>query len=94
MSARLTRAQITQLAECLIAGRSRQETAELLGISVRTVSRLKAAPAVLAEMERLQSRTNDVRATDALVRLLDSGDERISLESAKELLRRYALLLK
>jgi hypothetical protein len=89
VSSRLAPERITQLAECLIAGRTRAETAEILGVSVRTVSRWRKA-SVLDEVKRLRGRTHETRAIDVLQRLLESDDERIALGAAQELLRRAA----
>jgi hypothetical protein len=83
LSGRLTPARITQLAECVLAGRTRQETASLLGISARTVSRWKKSPAVIAEVVRLTSRSDDVRAVDILLGLMGSDDERVALRAAE-----------
>src|SRR5215475_7712452 len=87
VSRRLTPERITQLAECLIAGLTRAETAEVLRVSVRTVSRWKRDPAVHAEVDRLRNRTSETRAEDVLLRLQDSWDEKIALAAAKEVLR-------
>jgi transcriptional regulator with XRE-family HTH domain len=84
-SARLTREQINLLAECLIAGRSRKQIAEALGVSVRTVSRWKEDLAVLAEVDRLRNRTNEAIAVDYLKSLLVSDDERVVLAAAQAL---------
>jgi hypothetical protein len=86
-SARLAPERIKQLAECLIAGRTRNETAEALRVSPRTVSRWKRDPAVIAEVDRLRSRTSETRAEDVLLRLLESDDERIRLMAVRETLR-------
>jgi hypothetical protein len=86
-SARLTPERIKQLAECLIAGRTRNETAEALGVSPRTVSRWKKDPAVVTEVDRLRSRTSETRVEDVLLRLLESDDERIRLMAVRETLR-------
>lgn len=83
LSARLTPERISQLAECVVAGRSMRETASLLGISVRTVSRWKASPLVIAELERLSNRSDDVRAVDILLGLMASDDERVALRAAE-----------
>ena len=71
-SARLTPERIKQLAECLVAGRTRKETAEALGVSERTVSRWKKDPRVLAEVERLRNGASEIRAVQVLLELLDS----------------------
>jgi transcriptional regulator with XRE-family HTH domain len=86
-SGRLTPERIKQLAECLIAGCTRAETAEALGVSPRTVSRWKKDPVVVAEVDRLRSRTNETRVEDVLLRLLKSDDERIVLGAAREIYR-------
>ena len=86
-SVRLTPERIKHLAECLIAGRTRAETAEALGISVRTVSRWTKEPTVIAEVERLRNGTSETRAVDVLQRLLDSNDERVALAAAQAILR-------
>ena len=87
VSRRLTPERITQLAGCIVAGLTRAETAEVLRVSVRTVSRWKKDPAVLAEVDRLRNRTSETRAEDVLLRLQDSWDEKIALAAAKEVLR-------
>ena len=87
-SARLTPERIKQLAECLIAGRTRKETAEVLGRSERTVSRWSKNATVLAEVDRLRNRTSEERAVDRLEHLADSDDERIALGAVRELLRK------
>jgi predicted transcriptional regulator len=87
-SARLTPERIKQLAECLIAGRTRKETANLLGVSPRTVSRWKKDARVLAEVERLRNGANEIRAVDVLLELLDSVDDRVRLAAAREILQR------
>ena len=86
-SGRLTPERIKQLAECLIAGRTRAETAKALGVSPRTVSRWKKDPTVLAEIERLRNRTGETRAADVLLGLLKSDDERIRLAASREIYR-------
>jgi hypothetical protein len=86
-SGRLSPERVKTLAECLIAGHTRQEAADALRVSPRTVSRWKKSPAVVAEVERLRSRTNETRAADVLQRLLESGDERIRLAAARDVLR-------
>ena len=86
-SSRLTPERIKTLAECLIAGRTRNETAEALGVSPRTISRWKTDSAVLAEVARLRSRTSETRAEDVLQSLLDSDDERIRLMAVREIYR-------
>jgi FixJ family two-component response regulator len=83
-SKRLTPERIKVLAECLIGGRTRKETADMLGVSPRTVTRWKNDPTVVAEVDRLRSRTSETRAADVLVRLMDSLDERIALTAARE----------
>jgi Homeodomain-like domain len=84
----LTPERIKMLAECLIAGLTRVETAQLLNVSPRTVSRWKPDPAVAAEVDRLRGRTSEDRAVDALEHLLVSGSEKIVLGAAQVLLRR------
>ncbi len=84
-SARLTPERINQLAECLIAGRTRKETAQALGVSPRTVTRWKKDADVLEEVERLRNRTNEAIAADYLKSLLDSDNERIVLGAAQAL---------
>lgn len=86
-SARLTAERIKQLAECLIAGRTREETADLLGVSPRTVSRWKKDARVLAEVERLRSRSGETRVEEVLLGLLESDNERVRLGAAREILR-------
>jgi len=87
-SGRLTRERIRQLAEYLIAGRTRMETANALDVSPRTVSRWKKDPVVLAEVERLLKRGPETRALEKLERLLDSADDRVALGAAQTLVRR------
>jgi hypothetical protein len=87
VSSGVPRERINQLAECLLAGRTRKETAEALRVSVRTVSRWSKDPTVLAEVERLRNRTNEELATDSLKHLLRSENERIVLGAAQALLR-------
>src|SRR5207302_10637248 len=87
VSSGLPRERINQLAECLVAGRARKETAEALRVSVRTVSRWSKDPTVLAEVERLRNRTNEELAIDSLKHLLHSEHERIVLGAAQTLLR-------
>jgi hypothetical protein len=60
----------------------------MLGVSPRTVTRWKNDPTVVAEVDRLRSRTSETRAADVLVRLMDSLDERIALTAAREVLHR------
>ena len=86
-SARLTPERIKQLAECLIAGRTRKETAEALGVSESSVSRWKKDPRVLAEVERLRNRTGETRAVDVLLDLLDSDSDAVRLAAVKEIFR-------
>jgi Homeodomain-like domain-containing protein len=86
-SSRLTPERIKTLAECLIGGRTRTEAADVLGVSPRTVSRWKKNPAVLAEVDRLRSRTSETRVEDVLLRLLESDDERVRLMAVRETLR-------
>ena len=83
----LTPEKIKLLAECLIAGLSRKETAKALGVSPRTVSRWKKDPRVIAEVERLRTRTSETRVEDVLQRLLESDDERVRLGAVRESLR-------
>jgi hypothetical protein len=83
----LTPERIRLLAECLIAGCTRTETADALEVSPRTVTRWKKDTAVRAEVERLRNRTGETRASDVLIASLDSWDERIALSAAKEILR-------
>jgi hypothetical protein len=87
-STRLSTHRVARLAECLIAGRTRQETADEIGASVSSVRRWSRSPLVLAEIERLTSQTNETRAVDVLVRLMDSDDDRVALAAATEVLRR------
>ena len=86
-SGRLTPERVKTLAECMIAGRTRAETADALGVSPRTVSRWKKNPAVVAEVDRLRSRTSETRVEDVLLRLLESDDERVRLMAVRETLR-------
>jgi predicted transcriptional regulator len=86
-SGRLTPERVKTLAECLIAGRTRAETADALGVSPRTVSRWKKSPVVQAEVNRLRSRENEPRVEDVLIRLLKSDDEHIRLMAVRETLR-------
>jgi len=83
----LTPERIKKVAECIVAGCSRQETADVLGVSPRTISRWKKDPRVIAEVERLRSRASEARVEDVLLRLLESDDERIRLMAARETLR-------
>lgn len=75
------------MAECVIEGRTRTETAGALGVSPRTVSRWKKIPVVVAEVDRLRSRANEPRVEDVLIRLLKSDDEHIRLMAVRETLR-------
>ena len=86
-SVRLTPERVKTLAECVIEGRTRAETADALGVSPRTVSRWKKIPAVVAEVDRLRSRANEPRVEDVLIRLLKSDDEHIRLMAVRETLR-------
>jgi FixJ family two-component response regulator len=88
MTSHLTPERITQLAEALLAGHTRKDTAKALNVSPRTVSRWKKNPSVLAEVDRLRERTPDTRAVDTLERLLDSVDEKVALKAAETLVRR------
>jgi predicted transcriptional regulator len=83
----MTPEKINLLAECLIAGLTRKEAADVLGVSPRTVSRWKKDPRVIAEVERLRSRANEPRVEDVLTRLLKSDDEHIRLMAVRETLR-------
>jgi transcriptional regulator with XRE-family HTH domain len=87
-SGRLTPGRIEEVAEFLIAGRTRAEIARALDVSPRTVSRWKKDSAVLVEIERLRNRTSEDRAVDALEQLLETGSERMVLGAAQTLLRR------
>lgn len=80
---RLTPEVIDTLARFLVEGRTRAEIAERLDVSVRTVSRWRSSPLVIAEVERLENRSDEVRAADVLLRLMESDDERISLRAAE-----------
>jgi hypothetical protein len=84
---RLTPDVATRLAELLIAGRSAPECATELQCGVRSVWTWKRSALVLAELERLANRSDDVRAVDVLLGLLDSADERVRLAAAQEVLR-------
>src|SRR5205823_3271578 len=86
-SGRLTPEQVKKLAECLIAGLTRAKTADALRVSTRTVSRWKKNPVVVAEVDRLRSRTSETRVEDVLLRLLESDDERVRLMAVRETLR-------
>jgi predicted transcriptional regulator len=83
----LTPERIKKLAECIVAGCSRHEIADLLGVSPRTISRWKKDPRVIAEVERLRRRANEPRVEDVLIRLLQSDDEHIRLMAVRETLR-------
>lgn len=83
----LTPERIKKVAECIVAGCSRQETADALGVSPRTVTRYKKDRGVIAEVDRLRSRTSETRVEDVLLRLLESDDERIRLMAVRETLR-------
>jgi hypothetical protein len=76
---RLTPEVAEVLAQCLVEGRSRQSIADRLGVSVRTVSRWKASPLV----ERWRNRSDEVRAADVLLRLMECDDERVALRAAE-----------
>jgi hypothetical protein len=86
--ARLTRDRVRRLAECLVAGCTRKETAKALEVSPRTVTRWKTDPAVQAEFERLLKRGPETRALEKLDRLLDSDDDKVALGAAQTLVRR------
>ena len=86
-SKRLTPERVKVLAECLIAGRTRTETAEALRVSPRTVSRWKKDTRVLAEVERLRNRTDETRVEEVLQGLLESADDRVRLGAVRETLR-------
>ena len=83
----LTPERIKKVAECIVAGCSRQEAADALGRSPRTVTRYKKDREVIAEVDRLRSRTSETRVEDVLLRLLESDDERIRLMAVRETLR-------
>jgi predicted transcriptional regulator len=83
----LTPERIKKMAECIVAGCSRQETADALGVSPRTVTRYKNDWEVIAEVDRLRSRTNETRVEDVLQRLLRSDDERVQVMAVRESLR-------
>lgn len=81
----LTPERIKKVAECIVAGCSRKETAGALGVSPRTVTRYKKDREVIAEVDRLRSRTSETRVEDVLLRLLESDDERIRLMAVRDL---------
>jgi predicted transcriptional regulator len=83
----LTPERIKKVAECIVAGCSRQETADTLNVSARTVTRYKKAREVIAEVDRLRSRASETRVEDVVLRLLESDDERIRLMAVRETLR-------
>jgi DNA-binding transcriptional regulator YdaS (Cro superfamily) len=84
----LTPERVKLLAACLVAGRSRTETAEALGVSPRSVSRWKKHPRVLAEVERARSATIEIRALGVLEDLaFHSEDERTRLQAAQTIVR-------
>jgi len=83
----LTPERIKKVAECIVAGCSRQETADALGVSARTVSRWKTDPRVIAEVARLRSCSAQPRVEDVLIHLLKSDDEHIRLMAVRETLR-------
>jgi transcriptional regulator with XRE-family HTH domain len=83
----LTPERIKKVAECIVAGCSRQETADALGVSPRTISRWKKDARVIAEVDRLRTRANEPRVEDVLIRLLKSDDEHIRLMAVRETLR-------
>ncbi len=82
----LTPERRKKLAECIIAGCTRRETADALGVTARTVTRYKQDREVIAEVDRL-SRTSETRVEDVLLRLLESEDERVRLMAVRETLR-------
>jgi len=83
----LTPERIKKVAECIVAGCSRQETADALGVLPRTVTRYKKDREVIAEVERLRTRRNETRVEDVLQRLRESDDEHIRLMAVRETLR-------
>jgi len=83
----LTPERIKKVAECIVAGCSRHETANALGVSPRTVSRWKTDPRVIAEVARLRSRIAQPRVEDVLQDLLQSNDEHVRLMAVRESLR-------
>jgi hypothetical protein len=83
---------VRAIAEGEVAGLSRAEIAAKTELTPRTISRYRHRPEVLAEVERLRSRTPESRAVDILLRLSDSEDERIALDAAKEILKRQRVL--
>lgn len=87
-SVALTPERVRLLAACLVAGRSRTETAEALGVSPRSVSRWKKHPRVLAEVERARNSTIETRVLGVLEDLaFHSKDERIRLQAAQVVVR-------
>src|SRR5437588_13097916 len=83
LSARLTPEVVEAVAQWLIEGRTRKSIADRFGVSVRTVSRWKASPLVMAEIERLRSRSDEVHAVDVLLRLMESTNERVALRASE-----------
>jgi hypothetical protein len=79
---------VLRLAELELAGASRKEMAEALGVTPRTVSRLRHAPEVKAMTERLRSQPDSVRATTVLLDVMTSTkDERLKVDCAKAVLQ-------
>jgi hypothetical protein len=80
--------QITLLAACVIAGRSRTETAKMLGVSPRSVSRWNTDPRVLVEVERARDATIETRMIGVLEALAHHAeDERTRLHAAQSIVR-------
>jgi hypothetical protein len=82
------RAKRQEYVRLVVAGRSRREISNILGVQPRTLSRWRSEPEVRAEIEALTSSANatEISAVAALRGLLTDPDSRVRLEAARAIL--------